>query len=110
MTHLPSVYYGKTGKRPGRNAPKEGTKIRALYDLFTSSPGVPVEVPPDLRTPVFHAMLANLTDIYGLDIRLVRQGSTVRGPSIYVLAGIWNGKGYDDLLPPEQLANLRSRK
>lgn len=79
----------------GRNAfrrqiPKEGTRLRRLYDLLVSNRGKPIEVPMDSRR-FAQSMITQLVDFYGLDIRWFARGQ-------YILVGEWVGKVYIDYL------------
>lgn len=75
-----------TGHRraPVQSLPREGTKLREVYDLFQANKGVAISFKRD------HAVYF-LVDFYGLDIRCVRQGQ-------WVLAGEWFGKVYQDYI------------
>lgn len=69
--------------------PHEGTRTRALYDLFKANEGIPIG---DLSLSVSdHSTLARLQDFYGLDIRCIRRGT-------WVLAGEWFGSRYVDYI------------
>ena len=74
------------GKRraPVSSAPREGTKLREVYDLFQANKGrvIPFTRPSGNVTD-------NLTDYYGLDLRCVGYGQ-------WVLAGEWFGRIYVD--------------
>ena len=78
--------------------PREGSRLRELYDLLMGNAGKPVP----LRVSQYAGRGANLTqlrDTYGLDIRMVRQGHTsalIDRKSVYVLAGEWFGDIYVD--------------
>ncbi len=72
-------------KRTLNDIPREGSKIRAVYDLFQANKGRVIfinfnGVHPD-----------QLTDYYGLDIRNMGYGK-------WVLAGEWFGKVYLDYI------------
>lgn len=76
------------GREFNQLRPREGTRLRATYDLFMANRGVPI----DWRHPDRHgATVAQLRDFYGLDIRRI-------GPKRYVLAGEWFGKTYIDYI------------
>lgn len=98
-------------KRRGRSTgawrlePKPGTKLRALYDLFQSNKGKPIDV-VDLTKVVGNQtgpMIANLKDYYGMDIRSTGDGRTrlvkrnlSRAAQTFV--GEWVGKIYIDYM------------
>jgi hypothetical protein len=78
-----------------QDAPRPGTKLRAIYDLLTDNPGECVEL--DIRKN--SRIIGQLTDFYGLDIRQVQRGyrrGIINRPSVYLLAGVWNGRDYTD--------------
>lgn len=76
-------------------APREGTRLRAIYDLFQSNKGKPVEY----HSTVDKAAIPKLIDFYGLDIRCLQNGSSRTGrKSQWVLAGEWFGKVYIDYI------------
>lgn len=79
-----------------RSRPTEGSKIGALYDVLQASKGIPVEIVADRSTgPNFIC----LTNIYGLDIRLLQRGNKRTGrPTKVVLAGEWFGRVYVDYI------------
>jgi hypothetical protein len=82
----------------GRTAlyPHEGTRTRALYDLFKANEGIPIG---DLSLSVSdHNTLIRLQDFYGLDIRCIHRGGHQRGKSTWVLAGEWFGSRYVDYI------------
>jgi hypothetical protein len=89
MTHASTVAssIGRYSK-PFRDAPREGTKIRALYDLFVANPGKAVQISIGGAN---YTRLEYLRDSYGLDIRRLRKG-------YWVLVGEWVGKAYVDFL------------
>jgi hypothetical protein len=69
--------------------PKEGTKLRARYDLFMANKGVPIDRPlSGKRNP---RLIHDLRDYYGLDIRCL-------GYRRWVLAGEWFGPVYIDYI------------
>jgi hypothetical protein len=69
-------------------APREGTKLRELYDLLQANRGKPVKVALSKFCGYQHG-IDQLRDFYGLDIRKVRQG-------VWLLAGEWFGATYRD--------------
>ena len=77
----------------GNAAPHEGTKLRALYDLFMANKGIVIEKPITMGEPPgrIYARLSALRDFYGLDIRKIRNGH-------WVLAGEWFGRVYVDYI------------
>ena len=81
-------------------APREGTKLRALYDGFMEHKGLPFQ---RNLCPKDHRRIADLKDFYGLDIRMLKSGSGNRWegssvPGTWVLAGEWFGKTYVDYI------------
>lgn len=80
---------------PLQSVPREGTRLRAVYDLFQAQRGLPVEYQHGQGERLF----AQLTDFYGLDIRRLRNGSSRVGRiSTYILAGEWFGRVYVDYI------------
>ncbi|WP_458756651.1 hypothetical protein ACSVBT_12790 [Afipia sp. TerB] len=93
---------------PTNSIPREGSKIRKVYDLFYANKGRPVEFQTsDCGDP---NIIGKLIDFYGLDIRLIRNGSSRVGRrSQWILAGEWFGLTYvdyiaDHLTPPSPRA------
>lgn len=77
-----------------QDVPREGTRIRRMYDLLMANKGQGVEV--NLTSfenkPSRSGVAINyLRDFYGLDIRRLRNGH-------WVLAGEWFGKVYVDYI------------
>jgi hypothetical protein len=68
-----------------------GSKLRAVYDLFRSNAGRPIDFKIQYY-PV--SSLYQLIDIYGLDIRRIRNGR-------WMLAGEWFGRLYVDHTAPK---------
>lgn len=85
-----SAWEAKTGKFRSQLAPREGTLIRGYYDAFIQNKGMPVRLSFNNRF-----IAAQLTDVYGLDIRCLKKG---RGGSTWILAGEWFGKTYVDYI------------
>jgi len=80
-------------------APRDGTKLRALYDLFMANKGTPVEVKifgnSKFGTKTGAAVrLEQLRSFYGMDIRCIKRRGHL--PGIWVLAGEWFGPPYVD--------------
>jgi hypothetical protein len=91
--HVKSAAVAKgTRPEPTNLKPREGTKIRALFDLFYANKGRAVDVYCAVDVG---ARLAQLQDIYGLDIRRF-------GKSKYCLVGEWFGATYIDYYYAEQ--------
>lgn len=88
--------------RPLQKIPREGTNIRAVYDLLMERRGLPIEVPLTVLTGNGKRIINDLTDFYGLDIRKLRS-------KCWVLAGEWIGRVYVDYIA-EALANSDSKK
>ena len=77
--------------------PRQGSRLRAIYDVFVENKGKPIEMPAGLDK----GNMAQLTDYYGLDIRHIQRGfhrNGINRPSLYVLAGEWFGKTYIDYI------------
>jgi hypothetical protein len=72
---------------PRNSIPSEGSKLRAVYDLFQRSKGRVI----DYASPNNDRLLADLQDYYGLDIRRVARCK-------WVLAGEWFGLIYRDYI------------
>jgi hypothetical protein len=93
-------YKGKHGGKTHGSLPSEGSRIRALYDLFKENAGYPLEferMNKKERTK-FQTTIQQLMDFYGCDIRsLGRQGVMGYGPR-YILVGEWDGPKYIDYL------------
>lgn len=81
------------GRRP-HDVPREGSKIRAVYDLLQANKGCPIEV---TLCSGGHSVVRDLMDYYGLDIRCIRQGGGAVKPK-WVLAGEWFGRVYIDYI------------
>jgi len=76
--------------------PREGSRLRKVYDLFQANKGRPVEFQIGMFGPDPNA-INKLMDFYGLDIRRIRSGSSRVGRvSTWVLAGEWFGRVYVD--------------
>lgn len=76
--------------------PREGTRIREVYDLFQSRRGLPVEF-QTTDTAADKTILIRLIDTYRMDIRCIRKGSRRVGRrSLWLLAGEWFGRVYVD--------------
>lgn len=79
--------------------PREGTKVREVYDLFIKSPGQLIKWKVTDRTDT--QVISQLRLAYGLDIRSVRHTNSNRYKtkpvtSLWVLAGEWFGSIYID--------------
>lgn len=76
-----------------RKEPREGTRLRELWDLFQASPGQPIEVRFPNRTGKGYTnrQLDDLRDYYGLDI-------VAAGLGLWVLKGFWEGTDYTSYL------------
>ena len=77
-----------------QSAPKEGTKLREVYDLFMASPGTPIDWPTSRSQK---GMKETLIDFYGLDIRFVGPRGGNKGGK-YVLAGMYRGSEFVSFL------------
>lgn len=74
--------------------PREGTKLRELYDLFQSNKGQVIAIN---RTKQTGRRFEDLIDFYGLDIQHVRLGQ-------WILAGEWFGENYVSYLRSSRAA------
>lgn len=79
---------------PVQAAPREGTYLREVYDLFMANKGVAIEFTMGRNRRVIEV----LTDYYGLDIRCIHRGRRHCGKSQWVLAGEWFGRSYQDYI------------
>lgn len=89
MSKVSTVSESKGMKPRGpakRDIPKEGTKIRELYDLFMNNKGKVLDV---VLGSGNHHSKEYLMDFYGLDIRCLRYGK-------WCLVGEWDGDKYID--------------
>lgn len=75
---------------PRHNAPRPGTKLRLLYDMFQAHRGKVVQL--SQADTNHNRRIVDLTDYYGLDIRNVKYGGH------YMLVGEWIGGTYRDYL------------
>jgi hypothetical protein len=91
------------GTCPTQNQPRPNTQIRAVYDLLQSHKAIAVQI----SAPNLGAVLTQLRDVYGLDIRTVqdsREGlhgrlfGKSKVPTQYMLVGEWFGKNYQNYL------------
>src|SRR6266404_2959165 len=75
-----------------RDLPREGSKIRELYDLFMANKGKIIAISLNLNGDTSsNRRKEYLQDSYGLDIRKVCNGK-------WILAGEWDGKVYIDYM------------
>lgn len=81
-----------------QSSPREGTKLRRMYDLLMASKGLPLDTPlamfgmtAESRSNNAGIYIENLRNFYGLDIRKLEPGR-------WVLAGEWFGKVYIDYI------------
>lgn len=79
--------------RPLQEKPREGTKLRLIYDRLFENAGFPI--PMDFNADI----ITTFTLFYGLDIRPVQRKSFKRNlePTV-VLAGYWDGNVYIDCI------------
>lgn len=73
--------------------PREGTKLRALYDLLVANKGYPVTV-----SKANKYRLVQLRDFYGLDIIHISGRGRGHPPIRWLLAGEWFGRTYVDYI------------
>lgn len=66
--------------------PKEGTKLRDLYELFMSNKGIVLEV-NNTEHPYAAKAIDQLNDFYDLDIKKIKRGQ-------WRLCGQYVGKEY----------------
>lgn len=81
VTEIKGAKYG-----PLHEAPREGTRLREIYDLLQSNKGTPTDFTCRKRDT---NRIDQLRDFYGLDIRNI-------GYRRWLLAGEWFGKVYID--------------
>lgn len=87
MRHAPASQLLGRATNPAGAAPRQGTQLRAVYDLFQANRGRPIAfLTSDFGGP---NRIAQLVDYYGLDIRRLRRGR-------WILAGEWFGRVYVD--------------
>lgn len=90
---------------PLQVAPRVGTRLRKTYDALMACKGAPIEIQYRYLGPD----ISMLVNFYGLDVRLVKQGSKRTDRlSTYVLAGEWFGRVYVDYIA-EHLASLEQQ-
>lgn len=77
------------GGPPVQDIPREGTKLRSLYDVFQANKGIVIAGGFGDRR--ISRKMEDLRDYYGLDIRRIRNGH-------WVLAGEWFGLKYVDYI------------
>jgi hypothetical protein len=83
--HTLSASNLKHNTQPHNLKPREGTKLRAVYDRFYANKGRVIL----FKIDDYKATIAQLTDIYGLDIRRIHNGQ-------WALVGEWFGRVYLD--------------
>lgn len=71
--------------------PSEGSRARALYNIFKANEGVPIKISASYFEHYHGRLLEDLQDYYGMDIRKIRRGE-------WVLAGEWFGSKYRDYI------------
>lgn len=68
--------------------PRDGTQLRALYDMLMANRGIPINAP----LKQLHGERVNqFRNFYGLDLRVL-------APGRWVLAGEWFGPTYVDYI------------
>lgn len=100
MRVLPASHLKGKPRLPVQPKPREGTNLRALYDLFMGQRGLVIDLPistmPQFGKPSsMGATLSQLRDFYGLDIRNL-------GYRRWILAGEWFGATYVDYVAERQ--------
>jgi hypothetical protein len=86
MRHAPASQLLGRATVPVGAAPREGTRLRAVYELFQASKGQPIVF---VRRAGCTRLIDDLIDYYGLDIRCLGRGR-------WILAGEWFGRVYVD--------------
>jgi hypothetical protein len=94
------------GRAAQTQIPREGSVLRVLWDVLHEHAGVFVDLRSELKLrglPIksLQSVHSNLSDIYGLDIRVKHRGSRDhpgRDSSLYCLVGEWFGRVYIDYL------------
>lgn len=83
------------GRRSGavNSCPREGTRLRILYDQFMANKAKPITVPSRNDTSPY---IEKLVNIYGLDIRRLPRSPYGSGVRQFMLVGEWFGKTYVD--------------
>jgi hypothetical protein len=94
MRFAPASHLRGRYARPVQAAPREGTYLREVYDLFMANKGIAIEFTTQRNRRVIEV----LTDFYGLDIRCLRRGHRHCRKSQWVLAGEWFGRSYQDCI------------
>ena len=77
-----------------QSIPREGTRLRRMYDLLMANKGLPIKVSlTRFENAPYHTgqFVHQLQDFYGLDIRRIHN-------SRWVLAGEWFGSTYKDYI------------
>lgn len=87
MRALPASHLKGSARLQVHPRPRDGTKLRKLYDLFAASKGKAIP----FKCAGYQRQVADLVDYYGLDIRRVRNGT-------WILAGEWFGRVYVDYI------------
>ena len=82
-----------------RRLPKEGTKLRVVYDLLQSNKGQPVDLKLHDRTNL-HRAVDQLRNFYGMDIRVTLQENKKSKGGCYqhTLVGEHIGRDYVNYL------------
>lgn len=78
---------GTATRNPANVAPRDGTKVREVWDYFQAHKGEPVYFQSGSNPTI----IVRLEDNYGLDIRRLSKKK-------YVLSGEWFGKVYVDYI------------
>lgn len=92
MHNLTAAELKRNKQSHAQNIPREGTKIRKVYDLFMGSKGkvIDFKVKQCGKCPRQGSrVISYLIDCYGLDIRRISNGK-------WCLVGEWFGKVYVD--------------
>lgn len=78
--------------------PHEGTYIREVYDIFKANAGYIIQF-DEMTTKQYHrfaAIINQLRDFYGCDIRTISKQGMRKDARQYLLAGEWIGEHYAD--------------
>jgi hypothetical protein len=113
MIRILSAASLKTKSGHGYNlqkAPRPGTSLRQLYDVFNICKGEPIPIECYFRDKrQIGGSLEKLRSFYGMDIRNWKRGSRTR-PGLYILVSAWNGAEYEEYLSPKKFEKLLEKK
>lgn len=106
-----SAACAKRAGKVNQRAPRPGTRLRELYDLFHVYRGEPR---PFIFGDKDRFKIEQLRDFYGLDILVLGHEKRTlpgagHGPGIWVLAGEWFGRHYVDYIA-EHIEKLKKKQ